>query len=1692
MCLYATDFLNNLLFICFIFLVMTSYHLRYYRPTDHKFDYIGSIKSDLSTLLINHIIAPLDSDWLGAETETSNLSPYNNNNGANSNEPPRWTGVSDEKTTSVKFTELQLLSNPSTFGAFNKARQLVTRYEKLLDDTVNVGPRRKYACLKDFLEQTAFLDCPLSEFLDPTTTTGGRNHATKSPHKTVSIGLTCLTGLLLDLNEKDSQLCCTALTSIFNFLNNLPAGDLRSEHRSLVDNLFQTLVQLRQSSTEEVATLASTCLLALATSFGATDLFLECAINFVSAYWRGGESSDSEYQHKSSGQPATEYHHRNGDKAPLCVMVPNNYLALYKMSLKALHNLDEDIPSCFCSGLKHGQVQACLNLKRVLNTVSDHNSLVVPNHNFSSMAADGKYLYLLTTGGLFKIGTGYGLSKSGTSYSQNSSVKAVDNETMLTVCAGSLYMKRQHSTRLLVFDCDTLNHIGEILLPATVAHNGVLCSDGTQFCLIYMNDTNDTLSVAQLDDTFQKIEKNICSMLLTEPHYSFSTLDSTKSPIAHQLFNCLGMDIVKSISQFFVSSSSLLTIVLTNDGRVFYAHTNPVVKEQEHNHHIDDLLFNNTNKWFELHQGKERWKHLSLSPDGQTLVLVSKTGHAFLCTDKTFNDMPVAPKSQLSVPNTLVPSRIPLANNKNLKMTTCNDDTIALLTENGKLFLLGKQAALCNPDTGHVIGLENVHIKCMAMGKNHTVVVTNHGYVYTFGSNNFGQCGGHVDSGAQSAGRHFSGGGGASDTEDAHIQLSSGCEPVTTNATGSGQQQIRRLCAPSSHVWKKQLATICTTCGLCSARGFECVFAANKPKGQPCGCGIGLSGCTKCGICRVCGRQYGAGGSEIDTESDGRPCSLRTPCKLSLPSLASCQIASVACGNYHTILCTTDGQVITFGSNIHGQLGTGTTSANVQPQQITLPNKRKARAVFAGSNHSVVLCNDGTVCTFGKNNKGQLMRPVDNNSQGRSGSTPFFARDYGPGEKRAKQVYAREDSTVIVHDQSLLSVDVLANHCFTANQHQFIIVPRQRRTAVDETQNSMAYGSNNKMYTLRRNLDANSLSLLINQVTISTEDCNFALDPVHNTLWSYNSSSQVASNYATHECDTTTRESATNFLKSLDFAIPDSKSSCVDDSLLGLNALATFYVMQDEKLRQEHNSAKSTTTTTTKRRAQDVEKCVERFQSFGGGWGYAAHSVEAIQFSSSCNITVLGFLLYGGRGSHKAKIRLLKIASDDESDAECLAEMSGDISLNHGTRRRAMMMMTKECGQLMFHTPVNIVANKWYTAWAAVSGGSTECGSNGMALVHVSEGLTFKFRPSNMSNNGTDVNVGQLPGILFKMNSPEHRKHNLKSDDQSCCSTSSLTNVQLNPDFFLAVTPSCYIALLRLVKLVVESSIFPEMMKESSGNPWLMEMSCSVVLMCLRILKSFTLLLYPRLQHHQIVERKEYVPYIENMFQILVAIIESIRTTTTSDPSNVTSSSVATVEILLLECECMFIQCFHVFFPSSMLMAHFFVGLMKNEQRNDNMLRIFTAALCTITSPLDIFANFADASSINHRLCYPILNSSLQKSRKIQSGANLDFAMVFQFLMELIFERPLAVTAKSLAPNNGQEMQLAAAELMLHLCSNFTQLNNCNFGGNEEHANCDQSQQIAATPKRFVKRSSSPNWDTGCGSADAISFQVKA
>jgi len=78
---------------------------------------------------------------------------------------------------------------------------------------------------------------------------------------------------------------------------------------------------------------------------------------------------------------------------------------------------------------------------------------------------------------------------------------------------------------------------------------------------------------------------------------------------------------------------------------------------------------------------------------------------------------------------------------------------------------------------------------------------------------------------------------------------------------------------------------------------------------------------------------------------------------------------AVAAGTNHTVVQTDTGTVWTWGANASGQLGDGTTTGRLTPTSIAITG---VMAIAAGGDSSYALKTDGSVWAWGANGSGQL------------------------------------------------------------------------------------------------------------------------------------------------------------------------------------------------------------------------------------------------------------------------------------------------------------------------------------------------------------------------------------------------------------------------------------------------------------------------------------------------------------------------------------------------------------------------------------------------------------------------------------------------------------------------------------------------------------------------------------------------
>lgn len=85
--------------------------------------------------------------------------------------------------------------------------------------------------------------------------------------------------------------------------------------------------------------------------------------------------------------------------------------------------------------------------------------------------------------------------------------------------------------------------------------------------------------------------------------------------------------------------------------------------------------------------------------------------------------------------------------------------------------------------------------------------------------------------------------------------------------------------------------------------------------------------------------------------------------------------SAVSCGSQHTLILTDDGEVLSCGVGEYGRLGTGSTTDSLIPQSLETLANEDIVAIAAGSSHSLALTANGRIYSWGRNDMGQLGQP---------------------------------------------------------------------------------------------------------------------------------------------------------------------------------------------------------------------------------------------------------------------------------------------------------------------------------------------------------------------------------------------------------------------------------------------------------------------------------------------------------------------------------------------------------------------------------------------------------------------------------------------------------------------------------------------------------------------------------------------
>ncbi|XP_075279518.1 E3 ubiquitin-protein ligase MYCBP2 isoform X14 [Opisthocomus hoazin] len=1618
----------------------------------------------------------------------------------------------------ITIPDIRLHSNPSAFNVYCNVRHCVLEWQKKEASVSLASKNSVQSGDSDSDEEEESKEPPI-----------------KLP-KIIEVGLCEVFELIKETRFSHPSLCLRSLQALLNVLQGQQPEGLQSEPPEVLESLFQLLLEITVRSTgmndstgQSLTALSCACLFSLVAAWGETGRTLQ-AISAILT--------------------------NNGSHACQTIQVPTILNSLQR-SVQAVLVGKIQIQDWFSNGIK----KAALMHKWLLKEIS------VDEDDQCLLQSDGFFLYLLCKDGLYKIGSGYSGTVRGHIYNSTSRIKnRKEKKSWLGYAQGYLLYRdaHNHSMTAIRINPETLEQDGTVALPdCRTEGQNILFTDGE-----YINQI-----AASRDDGF--VVRIFATS--TEPVLQQELQLKLARKCLHACGISL-FDLEKDlhiISTGFDEESAVLgagrefALMKTASGKIYYTgkYQSLGIKQGGPS----------AGKWVELPITKSpKIVQFSVGHDGSHALLVAEDGSIFFTGSASKGEDGESTKSRRQS-KPYKPKKIIKMEGKIVISTACNNGSSSVISKDGELYMFGKDA-IYSDSTSLVTDLKGHFVTQVAMGKAHTCVLMKNGEVWTFGVNNKGQCG--RDTGSMSQGGKGFGVENMATAMDEDLEeeldekdeKSMMCPPgmhkwkleqcmvctVCGDCTGYGASCVssgRPDRVPGGICGCGSGESGCAVCGCCKAcareldgqearqRGIldavkemiplDLLLAVPVPgvnieehlqlrqeekrqrvnrrhrleegRGPLVFPGPIFMNHREQALARIrphpaqlkhkrdkhkdgSGERGEKDASKITTYPPG---AVRFDCEL--------RAVQVSCGFHHSVVLMENGDVYTFGYGQHGQLGHGDVNSRGCPTLVqALPGP--STQVTAGSNHTAILLMDGQVFTFGSFSKGQLGRPILDMPywNAKPAPMPNIGSKYG---RKATWIGASGDQTFLRIDEALINSHVLATSEIFASRHIIGLVP----ASISEPPPFKC--------------------LLINKVDGSCKTFNdseqedlqgsgVCLDPVYDVIWRFRPNARELWSYNAVVADSRLpsapdMQSRCSIL-SPELALPTGSKALTTRSHAALHILGcldTLAAMQDLKMGVANTEEE--TQAVMKVYSKEDYSVVNRFESHGGGWGYSAHSVEAIRFCADTDILLGGLGLFGGRGEYTAKIKLFELGpdgGDHETDGDLLAE----------TDVLAYDCAAREKYAMMFDEPVLLQAGWWYVAWARVSGPSSDCGSHGQASITTDDGVVFQFKSSKKSNNGTDVNAGQIPQLLYRL--PTSDGSASKGKQQ----TSEPVHI-LKRSFARTVSVECFESLLSILHWSWTTLVLGvEELRGLKGFQYTatlldLERLRFVGTCCLRLLRVYTCEIYPISATAKAVveETSKLADCIGKTRTLLRKIlsegVDHCMVKLDNDPQGYLSQPLSLLEAVLQECHNTFTACFHSFYPTPALQWACLCDLLNCldqdiqeanfKTSSSRLLAAVMSALCHTSVKLtSIFPIAYDGeallrsmvkqvstendSALAHR--FPLLVAHMEKLS--QSEENVSGMTSFREVLE----KMLVIVVLPVRNSLRRENELFSSHLVSNTCgllaSIVSELTASSLGSEVDGLNSLHS--VKSTPNRFTKTSQGRSWNTGNGSPDAICFSV--
>ncbi|KAI6226542.1 RCR-type E3 ubiquitin transferase [Aphelenchoides fujianensis] len=1541
----------------------------------------------------------------------------------------------------------------------------------------------------------------------------------------IIVSLSAVFSVLLELNRRDPALCVQALQSLLGLLQNLPPETFGPQSYSMILQMHNPLKALRLEGNAQVSECANACMVSLATAVGTPELiFATIAVLFC-------ESN----RNVPFNQPLGN-----------CNVLPRNF---QRLALTVQRTIQRG-PLLMSRNTKfHWWSRPLTDHSPICEFELVFPGCLSPSDMFEnqqtsavqgSICSDGSYVYILSVYGLFKMGSGLTETRPGKVFAHNETLRYLD-DSLLIYCNESLYLRRSHSTRLWVIERESLREIGEIMLPTALCE-GVLYSDGRLFFHGVLDDQWNFVATP-LDDNFAPMQaarshQRVACRLVDIEYTTFGDF----GPKLHALLDLVPSSLKSTAVD--LQFGGAVGFLLTRNGKVFYAgngeafglansldawiplqtaesivsfvldvHSNCLVMRagSGHLYALGSLtnIFDGqprtpsaagTSQRIRKIRIPNKRKCTSIAGCGGAMAFAVESGECFLHGRHIVNahaeiyaafgpDRVAVASVGLGKTHLVVISRSGLvytAGLNNLSQCGRSSEGTAegprvarsFSPQVGPLRSDSPSAAWCPNSLGHMF-VNDVATICARCG-----------------------CCSAKGRECPYAGRSAAAPSSANQTPvRPPIHRGAPC------ACGAGE-------------------TACLRCGICR----RCSQQQQPPAST-----------SPIALLPVEDEEEAEEETSDEAEQLGNqnetaaqeppvPSADRTPRLATDAMLTAGRVVLTSEQNEIKVATVS---VFTFGSNVSGQLGVGDTAKRTGPQRVNLPANLQVVQAVAGGNHCVLRTVNGEVLTFGAHRAGQLGRKEANEAEDRFWfARPESVAGFGPnGDRVATWIAAKGDRTFVQSHRRLFTRPDLDACGVAANRECVALIPTMRTEEEGGTPTNCA---------LIPSRPSSSNSAAFRQFPVDfTSASSWAFDPVYDILWSFDAdrlqvvgfsdaprSASAASEMADVELEPPFFRAERRLLQSTELCVPavaagdsDGTGAKFTDAQLAVFMLSTAYGLSlsalaviPTALRGVSGTNKTAIGMNTSANpslvgALDVapsdgkprsrgaslvdavaSSCsvVGRFEAFGGGWGYSAHCVEAIEFRVNRDVALFGLGLFGGRGENTARVKIFRRPSAHDAAS---SESEHQLELLAETPETLFECAAREVAFVGFPNgaSASIAAHVWHVAWVQIHGTSSDCGAEGQAAVRADGDVEWHFRNSPLSNNGTDVESGQLPEFFYKVRPSFAANNPAGHFDASRLSIGSdlgpiggefgrpdLSDVSLSAQTVFAVTPAALRHLFRVLEWAIRGSFllrdYDEMQDDQAATR--QERAAFVAVITLRMIRIYFGVLfsgqsiqrYPAGERDQMLESVECVVEFHSLLDRLFQV---------ADEKLFFEDRIGA--LMVAEAVEVAVACSHLFVPTAAVLAVRLGDSIAKCERNWRllaMLRSFCRLEGFVLPILGIQQNPPPSSlstAETRRLAERFAAMVPEYARPATASG------VIRFVFELAFA-PMEAKPDDLLFDR---LRSTAQDLVLRMAKQLV----------FHRTQTKQPPTIFQTPRRFRQVIAHADWDTG-QEHDAIAFKV--